>query len=173
MLLEKCKVMEEENNKISKDLAQAVAKPKAQEEEKGRIPVESQKVVIIVYNEMPIEKAKENKFYKQVIDCKSTSLDLRSIHIFIIVEGRGITDDDARAIAVALKTNTTITDLYLGKLYGGSKHILMLIHIADGNNIGDEGAIAIANALTVNKTLTVLELGIFNAFNNSYYYSRK
>ncbi|KJE97840.1 interleukin-1 receptor-associated kinase 4 [Capsaspora owczarzaki ATCC 30864] len=52
-----------------------------------------------------------------------------------------IGDEEAKAIAEALKVNTTLTHLFLG-----------------GNQIGDAGARAIAEALKVNKTVTLLSL---------------
>ena len=52
-----------------------------------------------------------------------------------------IGDEGATALAEALKVNTTINDMYLGK-----------------NSIGDEGATALAEALKVNTTITTLDL---------------
>jgi hypothetical protein len=118
----------EKNYKIAEDLAKPEEKYKVMEEEKKPIPAEPHKAVLPVYTPMPIEKAKENKYYKAVIDCKSKELDLRSIHLFIILGGKEITDDDARAIAVAIKTNTTITKLRLGYLKGSRKRILLNIN---------------------------------------------
>jgi chromosome segregation ATPase len=117
MPVDQCKEMKVENDIIAENLAIKEAKAKVLEEEKKPIPVEPPKAVLPVYSEMPIEKAKENKYYNEVFNCKSAKLDLSSIHIFIIVEGKGLTDDDAKAIAVALKINTTITRLDISIQY--------------------------------------------------------
>jgi hypothetical protein len=172
MLIERCEATKGEKDKVVGDLAIANEKIKTLEEEKKSILAQPPKLEVLIYGQMSVEDAKKNKYYNEVVNCESTDLSLSSIYILITIEGRGLTDDDAKAIAVALKTNTTITELYLG-WDGGSKHILMLIFIAAYNKIGDEGAIAIADALKVNKTLTLLELGIYNAFYNPYYYRRQ
>jgi hypothetical protein len=59
----------------------------------------------------------------------------------LIFSGKKIGNEEAIALAGALKDNTTITELNISY-----------------NNIGDAGAQAIAKALKVNKTLTTLEL---------------
>ncbi|XP_004342468.2 hypothetical protein CAOG_08213 [Capsaspora owczarzaki ATCC 30864] len=58
----------------------------------------------------------------------------------LFLSAKQIGDEEAKAIAEALKVNTTLTQL--------------------GNQIGDVGAQAIAEALKVNKTLTLLYLNV-------------
>jgi Ran GTPase-activating protein (RanGAP) involved in mRNA processing and transport len=84
-------------------------------------------------------------------------------------ENENIGDDDAIALAQALRVNTFLTVFGLKENKIGDVGATALaqalqvnkflkVFILDGNNIGDNGAIALAQALQVNTTLTVIGL---------------
>ena len=90
--------------------------------------------------------------------------------LYLSDHSTGNSDDEAKAIAEALKVNTVLTTLYLSNNSigdEGSKAIaealkdntvLTTLHLVK-NSIGDDGAKAIVEALKVNTFLTTLDLG--------------
>ena len=85
-----------------------------------------------------------------------TDADLRRIDDQIGIEG-------ARAIAMALKVNHTVTSMNLSRTFQSDDAQKMMRQndiprMRAENHIGDEGALAIADALHVNQTLATLDL---------------
>jgi hypothetical protein len=67
-----------------------------------------------------------------------------------------IGDEGVRALAEALKTNKTVTSIYLGRKKCVCFCSIDIAHA--GNQIGFEGATALAETLKTNKTLTLIDL---------------
>ena len=101
-----------------------------------------------IYTYIKNSKEKKNRFVWAQLDRCACDCNCKSIgnKYYIIDAGsdNNIGDEGATAIAKALETNTTLSELDL-------------YH----NNIGDEGATAIAKALETNTTLSKLDLNKF------------
>ena len=81
-----------------------------------------------------------------------------------------IGNEGGKAIGEGLKTNTSLTEIYLENTNSDShffyKMIYLLVKLFVGDGIGDEGAKALGEGLKTNTTLTQINL---NCDSNNYY----
>jgi hypothetical protein len=107
------KAKEEADKKVKEEAdrkAKEEADRKAKEEAEKKVKEEEKAKELAKY-----EEAKKNKWYAAVTDCKSTELSLSSKGIIFYKGEKGLTDPDAIAVALAMRDNKVITNLYLCK----------------------------------------------------------
>jgi len=92
--------------------------------------------------EEPNSKITVNPYYSKVLYAQEEILNLQNL---------GLTDEDAVAVAEALKRNGNISEVDL--------RIPALPTLVDSNHIGEKGAHAVAESLAFNSAITTLNFG--------------